>query len=502
MAKALDIEAGISEDLSKIAEIRASLSPDQKIVFIAGILNVVHSGHLRLFNFAAECGDVVVVGLFPSDHSGAVVDEHLRLEAAQSLSVIKHAFIMENPLNVILEHLKPDVVVKGKEHENSGNPERETIESYGGKLLFGSSDSRFSTAELLQSEHNGLLLNTIEKPEGYHQRHGFSLDSLTTVIRKFSKLNVTIIGDLIVDEYINCEPQGMSQEDPTLVVSPINSQSYLGGAGIVAAHASGLGAQANFFTIAGGDNAAAFATQKLEEYGVNHNIIYDDTRPTTQKKRYRALEKTLLRVNEMRKHDITKELSGQILAQIKAKLEGSDLLIFSDFNYGCLPQGLVDDICDFCRRENIMMVADSQASSQFGDVSRFKGMHMVTPTEREARLAVRDFSTGLVELATKLQNIAKAENVIMTLGSEGLLIQNTPASDKDLRTDRLKAMNSAPKDVAGGGDSVLVSSAMALAAGASIWQAAYIASLAAAFQVGRIGNVPLSAQELIEEINR
>jgi len=45
-----------------------------------------------------------------------------------------------------------------------------------------------------------------------------------------------------------------------------------------------------------------------------------------------------------------------------------------------------------------MMVADSQSSSQVGDISRFTGMELVTPTEREARLALRDFNVGLVVL--------------------------------------------------------------------------------------------------------
>jgi len=76
-----------------------------------------------------------------------------------------------------------------------------------------------------------------------------------------------------------------------------------------------------------------------------------------------------------------------------------NLIIFSDFNYGCLPQLLVDQITSFCNEKGIMMVADSQSSSQIGDVSRFRGMTLVTPTEREARFAVHDFESGLVVLA-------------------------------------------------------------------------------------------------------
>ena len=57
------------------------------------------------------------------------------------------------------------------------------------------------------------------------------------------KRNNIIIGDLIIDEYINCDPLGMSQEDPTLVVTPVESKKFIGGAGIVASHAASLGAK-------------------------------------------------------------------------------------------------------------------------------------------------------------------------------------------------------------------------------------------------------------------
>ena len=68
------------------------------------------------------------------------------------------------------------------------------------------------------------------------------------------------------------------------------------------------------------------------------------------------------------------------------------------------------------------MVADSQASSQIGDVSRFQGMDVVTPTEREARLSTRNSEDGLVILAEQLRQQAKSRNVLLKLGEEGLLI--------------------------------------------------------------------------------
>ena len=147
------------------------------------------------------------------------------------------------------------------------------------------------------------------------------------------------------------------------------------------------------------------------------------------------------------------------------------------------------------------MAADSQSSSQVGDISRFQGMNLVTPTEREARISLRNHEDGLVVLAEQLRKQANAGNVLLKLGEEGLLIHPGEAQQGGWVTDRVDALNSAPKDVAGAGDSLLIASAMAMASGATVWEAACLGSIAAAVQVGRVGNTPLQADELLRELN-
>ena len=93
-----------------------------------------------------------------------------------------------------------------------------------------------------------------------------------------------------------------------------------------------------------------------------------------------------------------------------------------------------------------MMVADSQASSQISDISRFRGMKLITPTEREARLAMHDQNAGLAVLAEMLRKKAQADNVAITLGAEGLLIHARNSSD--WITDQLPTFNSSPFRIA------------------------------------------------------
>ncbi len=476
------------------------LRPGKRLVFVSGNFNIIHPGHLRLLRFAKECGDCLVVGIHDARSNGAYLPEALRLESVQSIQWVDFAFILRDEVSRFIVHLQPSVVVKGSEHEGGINPEADAVDTYGGRLLFGSGDISFSSIELLRQEGHDLNYSSIRKPTEYLTRHRIHNARSAAILDKMKDLRVCVIGDTIVDEYITCDALGMSQEDPTIVVTPIVSDRFVGGAGIVAAHAKGLGGQVHFFSVLGADDTARYARNTLRGFGVEPSLYEDDSRPTTLKQRYRASQKTLLRVSHLRQHDIRAEIRDQILADIKKVIGDIDLLIFGDFNYGCLPQSLIDAIQAECRAAGVMMAADSQSSSQLGDVSRFEGMKLITPTEREARLALQDFDSGLVVLAEKLRVKAKADNVTITLGAEGVLIQAGPEGSAKWSTDRIPALNLAPRDVAGAGDSFLTCASMAIAAGADIWEASYLGSLAAACQVGRVGNVPLSRSELLKEI--
>lgn len=354
--------------------------------------------------------------------------------------------------------------------------------------------------DLLRREMFDPNLKLIARPTDFLKRHGFSMTDLRPIVEKFKGFRVTVLGDLIVDEYVSCEALGMSQEDPTLVVTPLQSQRFIGGAAVVASHVRELGAEVNYFSVSGADASANFAREKLHVYGVQASVLEDDSRPTTLKQRFRASGKTLLRVSHLRQHALELQLARRFVEKVKVVLRSSDLLIFSDFNYGCLPQSVVDEITEECLQRNIPMVADSQSSSQMGDVSRFKGMMLLTPTEREARLAVRDDNAGLRALAEQLQKKSQAKNVLLTLGAEGIIAHASSSNPGEWFTDRLPAFNTSPKDTAGAGDSLLACCAMALIVGADIWQSMYLGSIAAACQVSRVGNIPLSQHDMAREL--
>ena len=128
-------------------------------------------------------------------------------------------------------------------------------------------------------------------------------------------------------------------------------------------------------------------------------------------------------------------------------------------------------------------------------------MALITPTEREARIAIRDMSSGLAILAANLREAAAAENVLITLGENGMMVYGR-GQDGEYITDRLPALNMTPKDVAGAGDSVFTTVSMALCSGADIWLASYLGSIVAALQISKTGNNPININDIMSEINQ
>ena len=374
---------------------------EQRVVFVSGHFNVLHPGHLRLLRFANECGKRLVVGV-TSDRiaaDAAHVHEQLRLEGIQSNNWVDEAFLMDEPVTEVIARLRPDIVVKGKEHESRFNPELEVLEKYGGRLLFSSGETVFSSLDLLRKEFYEFDPRLINLPLDYMNRHDVVPSRLIALLETFSNIKVCVVGDLIIDEYITCQPLGMSQEDPTIVVTPIDSIRFIGGAGIVAAHGVGLGATVEFVSVTGNDAGREFAEEELAKAGVHAYMLVDDSRPTTLKQRFRSKGKTLLRVSHLHQGAISTKLQAKLFERLEEAVDDADLLVISDFNYGCLPQDIVSKLINAAKAKGVLMAADSQSSSQIGDVSRFKSMDLLTPTELEARISTRNQEDGLVVLA-------------------------------------------------------------------------------------------------------
>ena len=179
-------------------------------------------------------------------------------------------------------------------------------------------------------------------------------------------------------------------------------------------------------------------------------------------------------------------------------IKNKNLVIFSDFNYGCLPQVLVNKITNICLKNKINLVADSQSSSQVGDISRFKNTLLITPTEHEARIALKDYENGIPIIAEKLHKKTGVPNIAITLGQDGLFLSNY--INGKLKSDKLPAFTNKAVDPSGAGDCFLAVTSLCLTCGSNFWESAYLGSISAGIQVTKLGNQAISKTEILKNL--
>ena len=472
------------------------------MVFISGNFNILHPGHIRLFQLARNLGDELIVGVNSDETVNSLirVPIAMRMDSVNLIQIVDKTIVINNDLEKVLLDLKPEIVLKGREHQYSENIEQEIVAKYGGQLVFGSGDFVMSSKEFFSSI--GLHSNSFESAsKPFIARHKIDLSTVEEILEKLKNIRVVVIGDLIIDEYIDCESVGLSQEDPLVIFRPFKSKRYVGGAGIVSMHASSIGADTTYIGVAGADAEMQLARNQLEDIGVVAHIFTDKSRQTILKQRFKSSGKTQFRLNRFDDATITRDVRHEILKIVESSLKDSDILIFSDFNYGLLDAEIVTNIINLAEVAGVFIAADCQISSQIANYLKYQGVDLVTPTEHEARVTLRNNHDGLASIANTFQESLKSKYLMLTLGADGVLLQEQIDHEYgNFMADMLPALNPNPKDVAGAGDSFLVLATLALAVGASINEAAYLASLGASVQVSRVGNIPITAAEIRAEL--
>lgn len=467
------------------------------VVFVSGKFRVIHAGHMRLFRTATDFGQELVVAL---DTEGLTTEEiHWRESILRNIEYVDRVIEFEGSIEKVLLDIRPDIVIKGHEFRNAQNQELNALSTYGGKLVFTSGANFYSESDLIGSNDSEFVEKLATMPQGFMTRNKITTDRLLKVISDFSKLQVCVIGDLIIDEYINCHPLGMSQEEPTVVVTPVDKRRYFGGAGIVAAHCKSLGAQTAFITVTGEDETSKWSEEKATEYQLQSLSVIDRSRPTTLKQRYRSGTQTLLKISHLTQEFLDSEKESELIEKFTKLAENLDVLILSDFSYGVLSLQTVERLLVIAKERGIFVSADSQSSSQIGNLGKFKNIDLISATEREARLELKDNTSGLVVVAEGLRRELNSKHLLLKMGADGVLISAQDGDGQMLATDEIPAINKNPIDTSGAGDSMLAGASLALASGATIYEAALIGSVLAGIQVGRLGNVPI-AQEAINSV--
>ena len=180
-----------------------------KTVFVSGSFNVLHPGHLRLIKFAKSHGDKLVVGVLSDKVAGkaAHVSEKLRLDSLKNNKLVDEVILIKDSLVKTILKIKPNIIVKGKEHEQKFNEEDEIVKKIRGKLIFSSGDTIFSSIDLIRKEVEIIDRGILDKTKDYLRRNKLNTNEIINSIKSFKNLKVCVIGDLILDKYI-CDPIG------------------------------------------------------------------------------------------------------------------------------------------------------------------------------------------------------------------------------------------------------------------------------------------------------
>ena len=175
----------------------------------------------------------------------------------------------------------------------------------------------------------------------------------------------------------------------------------MGGAAIVAAHINNLGAEVDFFTVGSSNEKSKWLDDELKKLAFEKNMSSQFGASPTVKRRYRADNKSMLRVNKLSYVSPDMSLNNDIIDNLE-KIKDTDLLIFSDFSYGVINSNLASRVIELCKSNNVFVAADSQTSSQRGDITKFSNVDFIAPTELEARSAFNNNIDNLTVMTDQL----------------------------------------------------------------------------------------------------
>ena len=483
----------------------------KRVVVCYGHFNVIHPGHMRYLKYARSLGDSLIVALqadaaLIKTEADNYFPENERAEGVSLLHIVDHVIILEDDrLDKFIETVKPRILVLGSEHENDRDVKIDAaisiLKNQNGKVVYHAGETRYANADLLHAGIDDLEKEKISLFNKVCRNQGIELKNLLNRLNEVQNVNLLVVGDTIVDQYVACDAMGMSAEAPVLVVREIESRDFIGGAAIVASHIKSLGANCHYLSVVGDDQHASDVDDELTKRNVCTHLISDSSRPTTYKIRYMVENQKLFRVSQLKEHKLSTRIEGLVLDKINELAPTIDGILVSDFVYGVITDKVLSEIRRIAKEHNLKIFGDVQCSSQMGNVTNFKNFDLVFPTEKEARLGLGNNVDGIERIANTLMNELESNDLLITLGSEGF-IAYSKQSDGFLSRQHYPAMTVNPVDVAGAGDSLFAAMSVCIASGATLMEASAIGTCMASLAVREIGNQPISRDKLKKYLTR
>jgi rfaE bifunctional protein kinase chain/domain len=323
------------------------------------------------------------------------------------------------------------------------------------------------------------------------------IDKLIQLKNTTKKPSVLVIGDLMVDHYINGNASRLSPEAPVPIVNLKNETVTLGGAGNVVKNLVALGAEVSVAGIAGDD---LYGKQLLEILNNEHvstdGIVTDSSRPTTVKTRVLVGSHQMIRIDREITDPVSNVLEDQLLAKITSFMQEADMVVFSDYNKGLFSPSLTQRIIAVANDLGKKIIVDPKGLNY----AKYKGVYMIKPNRKElAEAANVERVSSIEDLQEASKTIFAQTNtqyLVVTLSEEGMAILS------ELTYKLLPVKATEVFDVTGAGDTVLATMAYFMALGFNVEEACEVANNAAAIVIKRIGSATTNIGEIIEYIDK
>jgi rfaE bifunctional protein kinase chain/domain len=305
---------------------------------------------------------------------------------------------------------------------------------------------------------------------------------------------IVVFGDVMLDEFVWGDVTRISPEAPVPVVNIRRESVRLGGAANVLANLNALGARASLVGVVGRDRAGERLLDALTQAGAlnsHGDLIADESRPTTIKTRIIAHNQLVVRADRERRTPVDHATEDRLIATLTAALPEADAFVVSDYDKGAVTPRVLGEILPLATKRRIPVLVDPKIRN----FDAYRPATLVTPNHHEAlRLTNTEDDTdeGMADAARRIRERLNCESVLITRGEHGMMLLERDAPPVYVATVAREVY-----DVTGAGDTVIATLAAALAARASLVEAAALANHAAGIVVAKLGTATASADELV-----
>jgi rfaE bifunctional protein kinase chain/domain len=319
--------------------------------------------------------------------------------------------------------------------------------------------------------------------------------NIVTLMEKFKKSTLLVVGDVMIDEFIWGTVSRISPEAPVPVVAVGREDLLLGGAANVVHNVHSLGGHVLIAGVIGDDRMGERIQELLHEEEIDGDgLITESGRPTTVKTRVIAHSQQVVRFDREYKEPISLKSQKKIAGYVESHWNEVDGIIISDYGKGLLYPELMKLIIEKRKKDSKVIAVDPKMNN----FPLYRGVTIVTPNRLEAEAAAGIQITdekSLIKVGNTLLDRFASEAVLITRGEEGMVLFERSGTVVTVPTVAKEVY-----DVTGAGDTVISTLTLSLASGSSYSEAAVVANYAAGIVVGKIGTATVSPEELQKTI--